>query len=384
MAIREGRWDCPSCGRRGVLGRDLACPGCGDVRPEGIRFYLPEDAPEVFEHDRLAEARSGPDWICDYCEASNRAGRTHCERCGAERDSARQQQVRLVPSYKKIADAAVRRSRAASVRLTRVPMIALVLLSVVASLLVWGCVRTYEVEAVVSGVQWERTLRIEELRTEREEDWSVPPGGRLLGSRQAVHHHDQVLDHYETRTRTVSVPAGTRQVRSGSRDLGNGYFEDVYTTETVYETKQETYQEPVYRSVPVYATKYEYEIDRWRFLRDVTARGRDFRPHWPSYRPAAKEREAGRTETYTVEFRAGDESYVRKVPPDQFAGHRPGRRATLGVSFFGKVRWVRLYAEEPAGDDAAAIGPTPRGATFAAWWTPRRCGGSGRTAACAA
>lgn len=94
MAIREGRWDCPSCGSTGIYGRHVDCPGCNKPRPAGIRFYLSDDAPVVTNPEQLREARAGADWACEHCGASNRATEDNCLGCGAERGTSPTQPVR--------------------------------------------------------------------------------------------------------------------------------------------------------------------------------------------------------------------------------------------------------------------------------------------------
>ncbi len=93
MAIREGRWDCPSCGSKSVYGRHVDCPGCGKPRPAGIRFYLTDDAPVITDAAQLAEAAAGADWICEHCGASTRATQTDCGGCGAARGTSPSQPV---------------------------------------------------------------------------------------------------------------------------------------------------------------------------------------------------------------------------------------------------------------------------------------------------
>lgn len=83
MAIREGRWDCTSCGSTAIYGRHVDCPGCGRPRPAGVRFYLTANAPVVTDARQLAEARAGADWVCARCGASNRATVHTCAGCGA-------------------------------------------------------------------------------------------------------------------------------------------------------------------------------------------------------------------------------------------------------------------------------------------------------------
>ena len=93
MAIREGAWDCPHCGRKRNRGPDKFCGGCGAPRGEEVRFYLPDDAREVTDAAELARAQAGPDWICPYCEGDNPAGNAFCSGCGAPRDGAASRQV---------------------------------------------------------------------------------------------------------------------------------------------------------------------------------------------------------------------------------------------------------------------------------------------------
>jgi hypothetical protein len=93
MAIREGRWDCPSCGSKAVYGRHVDCPGCGKPRPAGTRFYLTDDAPVITDAAQLAEATAGADWVCAHCGASTRATETDCTGCGAARGTSPSQPV---------------------------------------------------------------------------------------------------------------------------------------------------------------------------------------------------------------------------------------------------------------------------------------------------
>ena len=93
MALREGAWDCPVCGRKGNRGPDKFCGGCGSPRGPEVELYLPEDAPEVTEAEALKRAQAGPDWICPYCQGDNPATNTFCSGCGAPRDGAKTRQV---------------------------------------------------------------------------------------------------------------------------------------------------------------------------------------------------------------------------------------------------------------------------------------------------
>src|SRR5260370_21649808 len=83
MAIREGKWRCPYCSvvNRGA---DLTCTGCGATRDKDVQFFLEEAADEVTDEQLLATARAGADWLCQFCQTSNRPGLAHSRDFGAE------------------------------------------------------------------------------------------------------------------------------------------------------------------------------------------------------------------------------------------------------------------------------------------------------------
>ena len=358
MAIREGRWDCPTCGSVGLLGRQVGCTSCGTRRPEGIRFYLPDDAAEVTDAERLAEANAGADWICEHCDASARAGMTHCPGCGAERGTSPVQQTHEygmdeIPRSGAEQPARALAAAAPPPRRRRGWKGPAALVALLGGLVWWNGPK--EVEATLAAKEWSRAIEVQEQRTVREEDWSVPQGGRELRSFRAVREYRQVLDHYETRTRQVSdrVQVGTRTYTCGQRDRGNGYFEDVTCTEPEYETRYrtETYEDPVYRREPVYDTKFAYEIERWLPDDTAWARGDATKPPvWPAVRLARNHREGARVETYILRFTDGEgETHEMKVSEQQFARYRPGQPVQLRMkrSGRGEIEIVEEGAASP-------------------------------------
>ncbi|HYR11380.1 MAG TPA: hypothetical protein VEQ60_26600 [Longimicrobium sp.] len=332
MAIREGRWDCPTCGNKGLLGRELSCSGCGNRRPEGIKFYLPDDAAEVTDAARLAEARAGADWICEHCGVSARAGMDRCPGCGAERGSSPTQQTHE-HRFDEPAQEPVRTLAATPPKRRRGWKGPAALVAIVGGLVWWNGPK--EVTATVAAKDWSRAIEVQEYRTVQEEDWSVPQGGRQKRSYRAIRDYRQVLDHYETKTRQVSerVQSGTRTYTCGQRDMGNGYFEDVTCTEPVYETnyRQETYQDPVYRREPIYDTRYAYEIEKWLPDDTAWARGDGAKePTWPAVTIGRNEREGARIQRYVLRFTDDDgKTYEEEVTADQFQRYRQGQPVKL-------------------------------------------------------
>ena len=316
MAIREGAWDCPHCGRKRNRGPDKFCGGCGAPRGEEVRFYLPDDAREVTEAAELERAQAGPDWICPYCEGDNPAGNAFCSGCGAPRDGAASRPVvehrdapaPPPPPQPAVSPAVPRQTGGKARKGCGIGCLGLV--AVLA--LLWFLGRPREATLTVEGFAWERTVQVEALRTVTEEAWEseLPAGARVLSRSRQVHHTNQVQTGTERKTRTVTeqVQVGTEQVKVGTRDLGNGYFEDVYEDRPVYEDRshEETYEEPVYREDPVYAIKVRYEVDKWLPTREEKAAGQDLSPDWPGAHLLDNERPGTRKESYEVRFRDED------------------------------------------------------------------------------
>lgn len=347
MAIREGAWDCPHCGRKGNRGSEKFCGGCGAPRGEGVKFYLPQDAPEVTEAKALERAKAGPDWTCAFCETDNPSTNAFCSSCGAGRDGSKPREVVEhrddAPPPAPLA-APPPPPAPANPKFKRGCQIGCLALAAFA-LFVWFLGRPKETTLTVTGYRWERTVAVEELRTVTEEGWEgeLPAGARTLSSSREIHHHNRVQIGTETRTRTVSerVQTGTERVKVGERDLGNGYFEDIYEDRPVYEDREheESYEEPVYREDPVYRQRYRYEVEKWVSSRDAKAQGQDRTPRWPDAGLGSKEREGQRTEVYEVLFedRDGAGRVYRARDEVEWQGFEPGTEVRAKVRSNGEI-----------------------------------------------
>lgn len=344
MAIREGAWDCPSCGRKRVRGSAKFCPGCGAPRGEGIQFYLPDAAAEVTDAAALARAQAGPDWICAYCETDNPADADFCTSCGAAKEGGAPRPVvehRFdQPAPQPAAAPAQPAQKKGGVTPARLLGCGCLLVLVVLAFAIFG---GGDITVSPSGYQWERTVEVQGIRNVTKEAWEgeVPQGARVISSRREVYRTDQVQTGTETRTRTVTerVQTGTERVKVGTRDLGNGYFEDVYEDRPVYEEVERTerYEQPVYRQVPVYRMRYRFTIDEWQTLREAKASGADLAPYWPETRLGPGEREGGRRESYTVLFQDPDGGiHEHEVTSEaEFLGFQEGRGFRADTRLFG-------------------------------------------------
>ena len=387
MAIREGRWDCSSCGSKAVYGRHVDCPGCGRPRPAGVRFYLTDDAPVVVNPEQLAEARAGADWICAHCEASNRATLHACGGCGAARGTSPTQAVHdygmgAVPRTGTATEASASRLAAAPGSRWILPAIAAVFggLFLLIGLAAFAAQRsgdadplyssyvpTPPVPAVVAGKRWNRRIEARVRTLVPGQGYALPDSAQVLTTVQRRTGESRVVDHYVTSTRQVerSVPVldgyetvsheveetvrtGTRTYVCGQRDLGNGYFEDRECTEPEYETRTRTVSRrepryryetrmetvtdrtPVYRTVPVYRTWYTWNRPVWRDTVYMAA-GDTTHPEWPEVEPSAVVTEGARYERYVILFRLdpGQDASEVEVGAEEWARYEIGHPVAI-------------------------------------------------------
>ena len=329
MAIREGRWDCVYCGTTGNLGRDKSCGTCGRSRPEGTKFYLPDDAQEVTDEKLLAEAKKGPDWVCAFCATSNESEATSCRACGALREAtSEKQQIKTygldeVPTTGDMdldagrpappTEAAGQKSKVGPLVIIGGVILVLACIGILAFLIFGG----KDVTSTVEGFEWRRAIDIEAFRTVTEEGWDLPAGAIILSERQEKHHDEEVLDHVEV-----------SQEVCGQIDLGNGNFEDkICTTEN-----------NVYRQEPVYQPYYTYDIDKWIVVRTAQEGGGDHSPFWPRADLTGDEREGERSETYTIIFRDQD-GEIRKhtVDLDEWNTFERNQSVVLKLNALGGI-----------------------------------------------
>ena len=155
----------------------------------------------------------------------------------------------------------------------------------------------------VTQISWENNIRIESYETVDESGWSVPSGGRIQYTKDEIHHYDSVFSHYETKTRTYTVQEFSHyDTEYYYSNNGDGTFTEHTRQTPVYKTvtKTETYQDPVYEQVPVYQTKYYYEIDKWIYKRSVETSGIGRDLYWGEVILDDNERENGRNTNYYI------------------------------------------------------------------------------------
>ncbi len=309
-----GYWDCPFCGSKEIRGDVMNCPSCGRARGD-VQFYMKgytegetreeneRSDVEYLDEEQAKYVSKNPDWYCSFCNSLNSDNAQFCGNCGSSREASESNYFEMLEKKKarEAAEAAAQPQPAAA-KPSRKPLLifACILLAII-GFFVWMNGNKTAGDLKVTGLNWVRNINIEENRMFSESGWTLPSGAEQTDARQEIHHYDQVLDHYES----VEVPR-TRQVLDHYetyytyQDNGNGTFSEVPHERPVYTTEQyyETVQQPVYRQVPRYATKYYYNVWRWTPSRDVKASGDSHDAAWPEVTLGENEREGQRTEVY--------------------------------------------------------------------------------------
>ena len=308
--IVVGCWDCDYCGADRISGEIKICPHCGKPRGKDITFYMAGPKNYVTDPDKI---NKNPDWLCPYCNTLNPDDNKFCSACGAAREESeanyfenkekekerKEQQEALKPKEQDTSSRSAARSR--------LPLF-IGLFAALALLVFLIMPKTKGLH--VDAKSWERSVKVERYQEVQDSSWDLPDGAWNISSREEVYTYNHILDHYETRTREVS-----EQVLDGYdteveyRDLGNGYYEEIEHQVPRYRTEYhtETYEEPVYVDVPVFAKKYYYSIMKWLYDRDEVTSGTDTEPYYAELALSDTERESGRSEQYWI--LSGDKRY---------------------------------------------------------------------------
>ena len=327
----EGRWDCSSCGKKMILGRYTHCPGCGKGRGQDVKFYV-ADPNDVVAAD---VPEKGPDWMCEYCQSYVPDSAKYCPNCGAERSGKTYFDVQEDQAQQEAETV----QRAAPKALGKRKLLFLIL-GALALFLIINQLIPRHADARVTAKAWQRTIAVESYEWVTEDDWYLPQGATLKESRREIRDYEDVLDHYEQRSRQVP-----EQYISGYTteyvDQGNGYFQSVQVPQYATRYRTEYYEEPIYRQEPIYGTKYYYDIQRWLYNRTLTSSGEADEPYWPqeALQPGT-EREGGRTEQYAIKCASEKETYTLQMTLGEWQSFRVGDRVNLTLSAGGRVTGI--------------------------------------------
>lgn len=339
----EMTWTCSTCEHQN-LGRHKDCQGCGNPKDGSEQYEMPanpELAASVTDEDLLKMAKAGPDWRCAYCGSDQRRADNSCGQCGAAIGTGTE-----IPDDADPVDGLVKPWWERYGKLMTRLAIGAAVLVVLIVILVWNANRPRDYDAKVTAVAWQHTIDVERyaVRSRTGFKENIPTGAMDVTSRgQQVHHHEQVLDHYETEHYSVQVPDGyrtesytarescgqtctskpqscrqscsskkngfasCRQVCSGGGQSCTTKYCSVSKTRQVAKTRTEyrTRQVPKYRSEPRYAEGFAWRAWEWQHERTVVEKGTDIAAaKWPAGALTAmgggeQEREK-RTSSYVV------------------------------------------------------------------------------------
>ncbi|MCP5094714.1 MAG: hypothetical protein GY943_04090 [Chloroflexi bacterium] len=345
-------WTCPNCNSRNP-GANTICGNCGAAQPDDVHFHQAAEEELLSDDAVISRAKAGPDVHCGFCGTRNPANATQCSQCFADLSEAEaRSKGQRVGSHrtKKAADIACpycstmnvatnlqctncnsplpstvkqpsqprQKALPARPRRRTSPLLFVVLgLAVVAcGVFFYLSIQTEELIGRVSDVSWTRTVNIEALGPVEYEGWQDEiPGGAAVGvCREDVRY-------------TSDVPEPNSQEVCGTPytvDTGTGIGEVVQDCEYL-----------------VFDDLCTFTVDEWQVVDQVSVRGQDFAPQWPSPQLNASEREGERDEVYEVIFDTDGRSYTYQVDAiNEFQRFDIGSRWLLEVNTFNAIRSV--------------------------------------------
>ena len=373
--IIKGYWDCKYCRTEGISGGFRECPNCGKPRDRKTRFYMKANTDYVDEKTAQTISRN-PDWICSFCNSLNSDLEKKCYSCGASKedsfsnylenkkreqdeeklrhkvieeensgaydlDMAHDSSITFDLNSNKEKDNKFRNFIKNNNKKLTVAAISIILLIIT----VFGMIELFspKIEDItVDNISWERSIDVERYKIVEESGWTLPANARLRYQKSEIYEYEDVLDHYETKTRQVEKQRISHYETYviGQRDLGNGYFEEITSERPVYETYYETeeYQEPVYRKEPVYRIKYYYDIEKWLFERKITTSGNDKKVYWGDVNNLKMdERTSTKHEVYYIEGKnANNEKKIISLSYSQWSDINIGEKYSIKILFDGR------------------------------------------------
>ena len=346
----ELEWTCKRCGTKNP-GLQKTCLSCGAIMEAQDRFELPEQSELISDPAVIAEAERGEDIHCPYCGARNPAGTANCIQCnGSLAEGAGRESGQVLGDFKQgpapdvicpacgtanpasapsctncggslakepagTIPAAATASRSwAKSKLSWFGVVAGILLVLGVITLISLASRKQDIQAVVSGAHWERSIEVMEERLVDHSGWQeqIPSGAITVGC--------------EDRVRTTqSDPAPGAEEVCGAPytiDEGNGMGKVVQDCE--------------YR---IHDDWCEYKMNEWQVVETHRSRGSDLNPDWPVYALFVGQQEGDRNEDYTVTFQAENEHTYSYSPSDavQFSQFTTGSSWMLKVNGLGSV-----------------------------------------------
>lgn len=182
----------------------------------------------------------------------------------------------------------------------------------------------------IVGFAWTRESNISSGYLGAQSDWYLPSNGILQYTNEEIKSYEKVLDHYETQT---EVYFEKEIVGYETNTNSSGENETIPIYQEVEKTRE--IQVPIYRDEPVYATKYYYNIEIWKFDHTETLSGYDKSPVWPPVDLDANQRIDSQNEYYYVCIQDKNQLIKLEVPYDDWILFKEGDCIKVKSSFFG-------------------------------------------------
>jgi hypothetical protein len=295
-------WDCRFCGTPKLLGIDHRhCPNCGAKQDPDWRYFPSESDKVLIDSPNYEYA--GVDKICPFCQQPNSAAANFCKECGGDLSAAKVASVKdhvvtgsathtgqredLVAKNFQMQQNATKKKGGGVPRILIV-IVALALLGIGGFIFLSRS--TFDAKVMVSDIQWERVIQVEQYRTFSGTDWrnEVPGGAYSLSCRPEQRAY----------TRTIQEQCGTVK-----QDRGDGSFVEKpkYCDKKVTDYKTED--------------KCSYKVDKWVDTDLLKTTGGPNDPlAWPNFTPSTTstvlgaERERYREQNLLVIFTDTDKS----------------------------------------------------------------------------
>ena len=314
--IVMGYWDCPYCYTEKIKGTDQVCPHCGHQRDKDIKCYMDKDHVEYLSDEAARNKGKGADWICPYCDSMNPVHETSCIACGAPKEEAKYDYFHREdkPHSGQTASGQVHTTAGVSAnsggndrknvnrnrlsgKYIKASVFAVLFVMIVAGL--FFALKPKDTVFIANSVNWYTTVYVDAYETVQESDWNLPADGRERYHQQEIYGYDKELDYYETVEKTRDVKIGSH-TETEYEDNGDGTYKEISIEVDDYGTETYTEEVPVYKDVPIYRTKYYYDVDKWIPKREVTNSGTDQTPVYKEPELASNERESKRSTEYKV------------------------------------------------------------------------------------
>lgn len=362
IGYSELEWICPNCNTRNP-GTLKNCSSCGSPQPEDVVFVAAMQQEILEDEDKILAAKAGADihcgfcgtrnpavaktcsqcgadltagirritgsvvgafktengavnWICENCQFENPSENHYCRQCGSP--NIQKEPVVSAPAKEFVTEMESQITNKRNGK-RNVPLIVLGMVVIVSIFifLIAVLTRTKDLIGEVSGVYWERSIRIESFVTVNREAWQdqVPSEGRIENCELRFYNEQD-----QPAAQSTEV-CGTPYML----DLGNGNAEVV--------------QDCSYR---VYEPYCSYAIDTWQASDQIESSGQDLSPIWPQADLSSDQRIGNQSESFQINFETPDGSYQFDTNDiGLFEACQPGSRWELTLNAFNRVTAIQ-------------------------------------------